>query len=154
MNITSKKQMKKIKFYKPNAPYGEFSNFSEHSVFIDGKVWPTTEHYFQAQKFHGTQHEEVIRNLKTPMDAKIAGQDRSKPLREDWEKIKDNIMRKAVYEKFTQHPELKKLILSTGNAFLIEHTKNDNYWADGGDGNGRNMLGQILMEVRKILSKQ
>jgi len=31
---------------------------------------------------------------------------------------------------------------------LIEHTKNDSYWADGGDGNGKNMLGRLLELVR------
>ncbi|USN89295.1 NADAR family protein [Serratia fonticola] len=45
------------------------------------------------------------------------------------------------------------MLLSTGNSQLIEHTKNDNYWADGGDGTGRNMLGIILMETRDYLKK-
>jgi predicted NAD-dependent protein-ADP-ribosyltransferase YbiA (DUF1768 family) len=43
------------------------------------------------------------------------------------------------------------LLLSTGDAKLIEHTSNGFHWADGGDGSGKNMLGQILMEVRKQL---
>jgi predicted NAD-dependent protein-ADP-ribosyltransferase YbiA (DUF1768 family) len=43
------------------------------------------------------------------------------------------------------------LLLSTGDAKLIEHTTNDSCWADGGDGSGKNMLGQILIEVRKQL---
>ena len=34
---------------------------------------------------------------------------------------------------------------------IVEHTKNDAYWGDGGDGSGRNMLGRILMEVRRRL---
>jgi len=33
----------------------------------------------------------------------------------------------------------------------VEHTDNDSYWADGGDGSGRNMLGVLLMSVRKEL---
>lgn len=144
--------MKKIKFYKPTEEYGEFSNFSDHPIIIDGKIWPTSEHYFQAKKFAGTSYEEEIRNLKTPMEAKIAGQDRSKPLRIDWETVKDDIMKTAVLVKFSQHQELRKLLLSTKGAYLIEHTKNDSYWGDGGNGKGRNMLGQILMEVRSTLT--
>ena len=50
--------------------------------------------------------------------------------------------------KFTQHPELGELLVSTGNAKLVEHTTNDNYWGDGGDGSGSNMLGRFLMQVR------
>ena len=76
------------------------------------------------------------------------GRDRKNPIRKDWESVKDNIMREAVYAKFTQHDDLKKILLSTGDEVLIEHTENDNYWADGGDGSGKNMLGIILMEVR------
>lgn len=43
--------MKVIHFYSENADYGCFSNFSLHPVVIDGVTYPTTEHYFQAQKF-------------------------------------------------------------------------------------------------------
>ena len=54
--------------------------------------------------------------------------------------------------KVTQHEEMKNLLLSTGTARLVEHTTNDSYWGDGGDGSGRNMLGVILMELRAELS--
>lgn len=43
--------------------------------------------------------------------------------------------------------------ISTGDAELIEHTKNDSYWGDGGDGTGKNRLGQLLMELRAELRK-
>ena len=39
----------------------------------------------------------------------------------------------------------------TAGGRIIEHSENDRYWGDGGDGSGRNKLGQILMEVRKGL---
>ena len=59
----------------------------------------------------------------------------------------------AVKAKFKQHPQLKKLLLETGNAILIEKTKQDNFWADGGDGSGQNYLGKILMMVREELKE-
>ena len=59
--------MKTILFYRPKKPHGEFSNFSPHPIEIDGKVWPTSEHYFQAQKFAGTEQEERVRLAKSPM---------------------------------------------------------------------------------------
>ena len=59
----------------------------------------------------------------------------------------------AVFAKFTQHEELKKLLLKTGQAYLIEHTVNDNYWGDGGNGKGGNKLGKVLMKVREKISE-
>ncbi len=141
-----------ILFYRQNDPYGEFSNFSAHSFKLEGKVWPTSEHYFQAQKFAGTEHEETVRNAKTPSISAKLGRSRSLPLRADWEVVKEDVMRDALRAKFDQHPKLKSLLLSTGDAELIEHTRNDRYWADGGDGTGKNRLGILLMELRAKLT--
>jgi N-glycosidase YbiA len=144
--------MKVINFYSTKDEYGFFSNFAAYPIKLKGKVWPTSEHYFQAQKFAGTEHEESIRRETSPMIAARMGRDRKKKLRPDWERVKDSIMREAVLAKFTQHHDLKEKLLSTEDALLVEHTENDNYWGDGGDGSGKNMLGKILMSVREELS--
>ena len=142
----------RIEFYRTSDAYGEFSNFAPYPLEIEGRVWPTSEHYFQAQKFPADpEHQEAIRRQASPMIAAEMGRDRSKPLRADWEQVKDAIMTAAVRTKFAQHPELAELLLSTGEATLVEHTKNDAYWADGGDGSGKNMLGKILMQIRQEL---
>ena len=146
--------MRQIKFYRVNEHYGEFSNFSPHPIQIEGKIWPTSEHYFQAQKFAGTDRVEAIRLTRSPMVAARMGRSRGHPLRRDWEAVKDDVMRQALHAKFTQHPALGSLLLSTGHAELIEHTRNDRYWGDGGDGNGRNILGKLLMELRAELQKK
>ena len=143
--------MKRILFYRVNEPYGEFSNFAPYPFELKGKTWPTSEHYFQAQKFAGTQREEEIRLENSPMIGARMGRSRSHPLRPDWEAVKDEVMREALRAKFEQHPKLKSLLLSTGDAELVEHTNNDHYWADGGDGSGKNRLGQLLMELRAQL---
>ena len=143
-----------VKFYSHKNDYGYMSNFYSSPIKLKGKVWPTTEHYFQAQKFAGTKYESEIRKKKSPMDAALTGRRRDLPLRKDWESIKDGIMREALVAKFTQHPELKAKLLSTGYEQLIEHTVKDTYWADGGDGSGKNMLGRLLMEVRTQLRNE
>lgn len=140
-----------INFYSVSDEFGCFSNFAAYPVRIDGRVWPTTEHYFQAQKFKSPEHQEEIRNAKSPMIAARMGRDRKKPLRPDWESVKVAIMRLAVREKFQQHDEIRQILISTGDAVLVEHTENDSYWGDGGDGSGKNMLGRLLMEVREEL---
>lgn len=55
-----------INFYSARHGFGEFSNFYEASFTVHGKVWPTSEHYFQAMKFPGTPHEGAIRRLTSP----------------------------------------------------------------------------------------
>ncbi|ULH15273.1 NADAR family protein [Deinococcus sp. KNUC1210] len=143
--------MTQLLFYTTDRPYGEFSNFSRHPIEVDGLLWPTSEHYFQAQKFAGTPHAEEVRQQPTPMLAAQMGRRRDLPFRADWDAVKDDVMRTALSAKFTQHEALRTLLLGTGNAELIEHTRNDAYWADGGDGSGRNRLGELLMELRAHL---
>ena len=141
-----------INFYSTKSEYGCFSNFAAYPILLDDKVWPTSEHYFQAQKFpEDLAHQEAIRLQKSPMIAARMGRDRSKKLRADWNSVKDEVMLTAVRAKFSQHQELRATLVATGDAKLVEHTGNDNYWGDGGDGSGKNMLGQILMRVREEL---
>ena len=140
-----------IRFYSVDDEYGEFSNFAIYPIRLKKKLWPTSEHYFQAQKFAGTAHESLIRKAKSPMIAARLGRDRKRPLRRDWESVKRSIMRDAVLAKFTQHEELERLLIETGNAKIVEHAVHDSYWGDGGDGSGKNVLGQILMDVRAQL---
>ena len=55
----------------------------------------------------------------------------------------------ALRAKLYQYPELKQLLMSTPGNILVVHTENDNYWGDGGDGSGYNMLGTLLVELRE-----
>ncbi len=145
-----------IYFYRVEDEFGEFSNFAGFPIELEGKRWPTSEHYFQAQKFVATDPawSVAIRKANTPGIAARMGRDRKRPLRRDWESVKDQVMREALAAKFEQHPELAELLLSTGDEPLVEHTTNDNYWADGGDGSGKNMLGRLLVELRTRLRGQ
>jgi len=138
-----------VRFYHMGEPYYEFTNFAPFPIELGGEVWPTSEHYFQAQKHAGRPLEEDIRRAAGPRNALTLG--RSRPPRPDWSKVKDIVMYRAVRAKFAQHAGLRALLLSTDNAELVEHTANDDYWGDGGDGRGRNMLGCILMLVREEL---
>lgn len=140
-----------IYFYKTNEKYGCFSNFAHYGFELDEKWWMTSEHYFQAQKFYGTEYVEIIRLLDNPMKAAKMGRNRNLPLREDWEEVKDDVMRKAVYAKFSQNIEPKNILLDTDSEYIVENTSNDYYWGCGTNGSGKNMLGIILMEIRDKL---
>ena len=140
----------RIQFYRSGDDYGEFSNFSRHPIDLDGHTWPTSEHYFQAMKFEDPAQRERIRNAPGPGEAARMGR-RFPGLRDDWEAVKEDVMMDALRAKFTQHDKCRRLLIDTGDAELIEHTKNDFYWADGGDGSGKNRLGVLLMQLRDEL---
>lgn len=74
-----------ILFFKSDQPYYEFTNFYKPGVLeIDGKSWPTTEHYFQAMKFYDpssvrhAEYMEIIRSCDGPMKAAILGRQKEK----------------------------------------------------------------------------
>lgn len=141
-----------IRFYRTRGPHGYMSNFSPHG-FTDesGNYWPTSEHYYQAAKFLG--HDDLIEQVrlaKSPMAAASLGR-RLSPLREDWEDVKDDVMRRALFLKFTQNLDIQMNLLETGDDTLIEDSPTDFYWGCGASNNGKNMLGKLLMELRDDL---
>ncbi len=145
-----------IYFYSTRDPnYGCFSKFSLHGFELDDLWWPTSEHYFQAQKFIESDRPwfEKINQAKTPSIAAKMGRDHSHPLRTDWEQVKDDIMQREVLKKFTTHAKIREILLATEDELIVENTPKD-YWGCGADGSGKNQLGQILMAVREILRQQ
>ena len=129
-----------------------FSNFAATPITMNGRVYATTEHYFQAMKFeHSTADFDAVANTNTAREAAKEGRKGSRPLRPDWHQVKDKIMFDAIMAKAIQHPDILQLLMDSGDATLVERTKNDSYWGDGGDGSGRNMLGITLMNVRQKL---
>jgi len=140
--------MQIIKFYSVNDEYGEFSNFANYPIVIDGERWKSSEHYFQAMKFNSQKYRNIVKQSTTPMEAAKKGRNRKEKIKRNWEKIKDNVMYDAVYAKFTQHESLKALLISTKDAKLIEDSPTDAYWGNGANNKGLNRLGTILMSVR------
>lgn len=140
-----------IQFYDSNKPYYEFTNFYSAPITIGNKSYPTSEHYYQSMKFEGTPLAERIRLANSPRDAwNVANQNRQFQHQSFNNKSLD-VMRTALRAKFTQHPNLRQLLKGTGSAQLVEHTANDSFWGDGGNGTGQNNLGKLLMELRSQL---
>ena len=137
-----------IRFFKIREAYGCFSNFSDHYIIVDGTVYRTTEHYFQSRKFLDEENRNAVIKSSTPFKAAEIGRDRSRPLREDWEDIKLDVMYEALKYKVEQYPDIKAILLSTGNNTIIEESYKDSYWAEGPDKKGLNMLGKLWMKLR------
>jgi ribA/ribD-fused uncharacterized protein len=137
--------------------YAFLSNFYPSPISHDGITYPTNEHFFQAMKTLDIDTRKAIAAAPTPGAAKRMG--RHVPLRPDWEKIKVDVMRLGLILKFTD-AELAEKLVATGDEELVE----GNWWHDNTWGNchctecsrkgGRNLLGMLLMEVRKELQYQ
>jgi hypothetical protein len=141
-----------IEFYSKLPAYREFSNFFPSAFDLDGKRWPTVEHYFQAQKFTANpEYQEEIRIAKTPEKAKTLGATREKAIRADWDTVREDIMKKALQAKFTQNPDLKAKLIGTGNRALVEANPTDAYWGYGRTKKGKNRLGILLQQLRDEL---
>lgn len=140
-----------IRFYLAKAAFGFLSNFARSPIVVDATEWGSVEHFYQAHKFIDLALREQVRCSPTPLKAaKLARAHRSQ-VRADWDDAKESVMLTGLRAKFRQHPDLAAALLATGTARLIEHTHLDTYWADGGDGTGRNRLGILLEQIRSEL---
>ena len=145
-----------IRFYSKDEPYYEFTNFANFPIIVDGCFYNTSEHYFQAQKLVGTPYVDYVALLPRPRDAfEFPRQPHiAYWVRKDWQFVKESVMYKGLYHKFTQYSDLKKLLLETGNRNLIEDSPHDSYWGIGRDGKGLNRLGHLLIKLRSALRNQ
>lgn len=126
------------------------SNFWYAPVVYDGVTYPTNEHAFQAAKTLYTAQRERIQYAESPGEAKRLG--RQVTLRPDWEEIKIEVMTDLNRQKYRDN-DFRNLLLSTGDASLIE----GNHWGDTFwgvcNGVGKNYLGKILMSIRDELKE-
>jgi DNA-directed RNA polymerase II subunit RPB2 len=142
-----------IEFYSKTPQYKELSNFHSVQLTLEGKVWPSVEHYFQAMKFsQNPDYQETIRLAKTPSIAKRLGKTRDVLIRADWNTYRDTVMYTALKEKFSErHSDLRDKLLATGEAILKEASPMDNYWGIGRSKKGQNKMGILLMKIREEL---
>lgn len=153
----SEKQQKKILFTPRSKEYAFLSNFYPSDLTIDGKVYWHVEGYYQSQKYQGVSStaSEHIRRVCSPNAAKkiSRGYVLSEERKKEWnDGLKVEVMKKAVLIKFLTNRELFDKLLATGDAILVEHIASDDYWGDGKNGDGHNVLGKILTGVRSILA--
>lgn len=126
--------------------YFFLSNFSPSPIRHGGILYPTVEHAYQAGKILDMEIRRALAIYPTPGDAKKMG--RKLKMRDDWDEVKVPRMRTCLKKKF-QDPSLRRKLLETGDQELIEgNTWGDTFWGVY-RGKGKNMLGILLMEVRR-----
>ena len=147
-----------IRFYKSNEkPYGVFSNLYRRTVIFEGVSYATSEHAYQAGKARKDNVREWILSAPSPSLVAMAAHGLYVwDVTPNWSKIKFDRMRAVLLAKFSQHDDLRKILLDTGNARLVESATVKNSvnleWGEV-NGKGKNMLGVLLMEVRTSLQE-
>ncbi len=141
-----------ITFYHEGEENGFLSNLYLAPVYLDGKVWPSVEHYYQAMKHDEPAIIEAIRQEPLAIKAKQLARAEAKRLNRRYSREKKiAVMQKGLLAKFQQHPYLRKLLLETHPFMLVEKAPCDAFWGDGPDGHGENMMGLLCMHVRADL---
>ena len=154
---------------------GSTSSHHELSNFYNIKKKFVYEHFEYSSSEQALQHKkarlandqnkqrEIMFN-PSPFVQKILGRDIQGLSKDEWDHQKHDIMKDILLAKFTQHQDLQKCLLDTGNKKLAEANGRDSFFAIGlplthpnvldptkWASNG-NHLGNILMEIRRELS--
>jgi ribA/ribD-fused uncharacterized protein len=147
-----------IKFYRSDdKPYGAFSNLFRRPILFEGREYPTAEHAYQAGKARKEAVREWILSAPSPSLVAMAAHGLyTWDIVPNWTEIKFDRMRSVLRSKFSQHEDLRALLIETGDARLVEVGRTNNavnrIWGEV-NGKGLNMLGVILMEIRAELQQ-
>ena len=148
-----------IRFYRASEkPYGAFSNLYRRAIDFEGETFATSEHAYQAGKARKPEVRDWVLSAPSPALVAMAAHGLYYwDIAPGWSRTKFDRMRGVLRAKFTQHEDLKEMLLATGDARLVESATVDNevnrLWGEV-NGEGRNMLGQLLMELRASLREE
>jgi ribA/ribD-fused uncharacterized protein len=129
---------------------------------VDGVVYPTAEHFMMAGKvlvFGDVETAEQVARAPHPGAAKALGRQVRGFDEQMWAQQRFGIVVTGNLAKFSQHPELGRFLLATGERVLVEASPRDRVWGIGLTADderaasphtwrGLNLLGFALMEVR------
>lgn len=140
------------------------SNFSSFSVHWCGLVFPTSEHAYHWDKFRyavegesdNDRHQRAsladsIRLATSAHEAFKLAEYWKGLRRPDWDAVKVDHMRSILRLKVNQHEYVRRKLLATGDRELVENSWRDDFWGWGPNRDGKNMLGQLWMEIRAEL---
>ena len=141
---------------------GSYTFLSNFFIEPDGTH---VEGEYQRAKCEDEKYGHVLFDGKPPVQCKAIG--RGVKLREGWDSIRIEVMSMYVLQKFSDHPELCRRLLETGDRCLVEGNHwRDNFWGstkpelwahswslptpplDIPKSLGENWLGRVLMGVR------
>jgi len=133
-----------IDFFCRMSEYSWLSNYYKCEQVVDGRIYPSNEHYYQSQKANTKEKEDWILSAKYPHEARQRGKSLlPSEKKANWKEIKVDVMLKGLRAKF-KNPELRAKLISTGDAILHEDSPTDMFWGK----KGKDMLGKLIMKVR------
>ena len=145
-------------------PNGWMGNMAPYPITYNGQVWRTSESLFQSMRYDDDSVKEIIRGEKSPMGAKMkAKKNRDQMVVVPMSELDVENMRKCVKMKFDAHPQLKRQLMNTKDSFIYEDIGNRNgerhkFWGakklSESEGDGNNMMGKILMDLREEYLKE
>jgi ribA/ribD-fused uncharacterized protein len=141
------------------------SQWYEAPFVLNGRRYPTAEHYMMAQKallFGDATAFAKVMAAETPGEAKAVGREVRSFRKEQWQECAFAVVVTGNMAKFQQNSRLLKFLLATGEHILAEASPYDRIWGIGlqqddeqalqpAHWNGLNQLGFALMEVRARL---
>ncbi len=168
-----------VRFYDQFTRNSEFGNFHESPIVDGGNKYPCAEADFQRKRFLDPNIQKLftteglqayirskcldpvfMSNIKPRTTDQLgeAAFQRARELKNQKVVAQDpgwisggNViaMTGTLKKKYDQNPALRAKLMATGDAQLIEDSKRDSFWGVGPDGKGQNMLGTLLMELRR-----
>lgn len=157
--------MKVVCFHNPNEENGYLSNWYPSKFLVNDIIFSSMEQYMMYQKAMLFQDKERASQILQTQDvAKIKALGRSVSGYEEhyWNGMRQIVVYNGLVAKFSQNEDLRKKLLSTGQALLAECAVKDKIWGiglsmkdndrfDKTKWQGQNLLGYTLMLVREQL---
>lgn len=145
-------------YFNSRTPYFDiFSNFYDEPLQIEGEIWKSGEHYYQAAKFakNGLQEDEaiyrIIAEAETPgISKKLADEylTEENKARSHQALRTFQAMATMLNVKFAPGTLARKRLVQTGDLELIHLSGSDFFWGQNRKGDGKNLLGKALMQMR------
>lgn len=135
--------------------FDPLNNWSAHQVHIWGRAFATVEHAYHFRKYRETAPDvaEEIASSPSPWAAFQTDRKQANLRRTDWNDVKVDIMTEIVRAKVTQNEDVRMVLLATGTKRIVENSPWDSFWGIGPNGDGKNQMGRILMQLRSELGK-
>ncbi len=128
------------------------NTWSAHRVEIWGQIYPTVEHAYHSRKYDGDSGiQQQVLAAGSPWAAMRVDRAHIEKRRADWDEVKTGFMRELLQAKLAQHEDVQERLVSTGTKRIVETSPVNSFWGWGPDHKGKNMIGELWMELRANL---